>query len=708
MIARVFTGRWRIPVVLGFAVVVGLIFTALTVGPNPAKYKISAAATHVFIDTPKPTLASQELFPVWTLIRRGDLLSQNAVTPPVISRAAAIAGVRVQDIGSEARTTANVPLDLIQPGFEERAAEIADQGRKFSIETQSRQNTPILDIYTRAPTTEQAIRLANAEVTALQGELKRIAERDGILVNDRLRLRQMGAPQGGVVSSGMPMAIAVLAFLISAALAGGGLLYATRRRDQVGVLSREVPPAEDPWPHTSRLLPWMLALFLAVLWLMPFNDIQLTVQLPIDMKFDRLVLPFVFAVWALCWMVGGRLTPRLRPTWIHAAVGAFVLVAFLSVILQSQHLNRMLELEGSVKQLPLLMAYVSLFLMMSTSIRGNEVWPFLKYTLILSVVCGLGVIFEYRFKQNLFYEYSDKLLPGFFTVPHLDASAVDNIGRRMVRGPAALPLETVAMLAMALPIALVSAVHGKNWQMKLVYGLAACVVLAAAFCTYRKSALLAPMAVIATVAYFRRRELLKLAPLGLVLIMIIHVAAPGALGKTSSQFDPSQLGVSTVSDRSADYDAVRPDVWSHLLFGRGWGSYDWLTYRILDSEFLHRTIEMGLVGLAVYIAMILSVVFASRRMIGGRDPRWAPLALMGAASAMSFLVVSMLFDVLAFPHATYIFLYIAGLTSVVIKQRPHADGAAYTERDADVPGERVPRSVVRRTTRPRSAPATLR
>ena len=61
MIARVFTGRWRVPVVLAFAVVVGLVFTSLTVGPNPAKYKISAAATHVFIDTPKPSLCCSRL-----------------------------------------------------------------------------------------------------------------------------------------------------------------------------------------------------------------------------------------------------------------------------------------------------------------------------------------------------------------------------------------------------------------------------------------------------------------------------------------------------------------------------------------------------------------------------------------------------------------------------------------------------------------------
>ena len=139
----------------------------------------------------------------------------------------------------------------------------------------------------------------------------------------------------------------------------------------------------------------------------------------------------------------------------------------------------------------------------------------------------------------------------------------------MVRGPAALPLEAVAMLSMALPIALVGLMHSTSWRSRLLYGLAACLLLAAVFATYRKSALLAPISVVGTVAYFRRRELLRLAPLAFVLIIVIHIAAPGALGKTTTQFDPTRLGVTTVSDRAADYDAVRPDLWTHLLFGRG-------------------------------------------------------------------------------------------------------------------------------------------
>ena len=664
---RLLTGRLRVPFIAAVSVFAGFALAALTIYPPQ---KVSASSTQVLIDMPSPSVVNRDLFPVGTLIRRAELLGQVMTSDPLIEDAGRRAGVPASEIGYDSRISANVPVDLTQPGAEERAAQLAHSGKHYSIEVQSRVNTPVLDVYTRAPTPEQAERLATAAVAALDAHLAKLADSQGIPVNDRLRLRPLGRPYGAVVSGGMPIAIGVLAFLIGAGMTCALLVSLARRPDRPKRKLGPAPPISDPWPHTSRLLPWMLAGFLAVLWLVPFNDIQLTVHLPIDLKFDRLLLPFVFVMWAIGMMVGGRLAPRWEITWIHRAVGIFVLLAFFSVFLDARHLNQTLELEGAVKQLPLLLAYVSLFVMISTGIRSNEVWPFMKYTLALAVICALGVIYEYRFKQNLFYNWSDKLLPGFFTVPHIDAGAVDNIGRRMVRGPAALPLETVAMLAMALPIALVSTMQAKDWRGRVLYGFAACMLLAAAFATYRKSALLAPLSVIATVAYFRRRELLRLAPLALVLVVVIHVAAPGALGKTTTQFDPSQLGVSTVSDRAADYDAVRPDVWAHLLVGRGWGTYDWLTYRILDSEFLHRTIEMGALGLMAYVAMMLSVVLCSRRLIAGRDRTWAPMALMGSAAAISFLTVSTLFDVLAFPHPTYIFLYMAGLTAIVVKQRP--------------------------------------
>ena len=103
----------------------------------------------------------------------------------------------------------------------------------------------------------------------------------------------------------------------------------------------------------------------------------------------------------------------------------------------------------------------------------------MNYTLVLAVICALGMLFEYRTKLNLFYDLSDKLLPGFFTVDRYANGAVINIGRLKVSGPTAVPLEAVATLAMALPIAIVGLMYAQRWRNRVMYALAAGLLMGA-------------------------------------------------------------------------------------------------------------------------------------------------------------------------------------------------------------------------------------
>ena len=108
-----------------------------------------------------------------------------------------------------------------------------------------------------------------------------------------------------------------------------------------------------------------------------------------------------------------------------------------------------------------------------------------------------------------------------------NASVVDSLGRRTVEGPAAYGVELVTMLSIALPIAVLGILKSKTRTQYILYGLAIVVLVYAMFATNRKSALIAPVAVFLTLAYFRRRELLSLAPLGLVLAVTVVAVSPG-------------------------------------------------------------------------------------------------------------------------------------------------------------------------------------
>ncbi len=256
-------------------------------------------------------------------------------------------------------------------------------------------------------------------------------------------------------------------------------------------------PAEDrdSWPHTRRPLPWMIALFLAVIWLTPFDNIQLNASLPVELRLDRLVLPFLVVVWLLAMAAGGRRAPRLKMTWIHVALAGLLATAFLSVVTDAQYLNHTLELQLSLKKLPLIVSYVSLFVVVASGVRRSEVRPFLTYTLVLAVIVALGMILEYRTNQNVFWNLVGKALLGPVRAQRRTRRRrVDATGRGLVRGSAVVRLEAVAMLTMALPIGLVRVMQADRWRQRLIYGFAICILVAATLATYRKSALIAPVA----------------------------------------------------------------------------------------------------------------------------------------------------------------------------------------------------------------------
>jgi hypothetical protein len=732
LLPKWFPRRMTLPVAMALSAIIALGCAFLSANRvsllppkvQPRHMQVATASTHVLLDAQTSLITNQDLRTTnfSALVSRATLYGDLIASPTVRERIGKRLGVPADQISAIARLTAGIQREMREPDFEQRANQILVAKRPYKLDILADPNEPVLSIYAQAPSTPAAMALANAAVASLKDYLKAQAvanhsdPEQGVVVN------QLGSARGGVVDGKAAPEILVLTFLVVFGAALGLLLGgASVRRGWIaagtpgaGPAAAAPAPAHDParghgtgsavaavpapsrvrrrttrtrreavrslvnaggdWPRTTRVMPWMIAGFMLVLWLVPFNVIQLSASLPFDLKFDRLVLPFLFVTWILSLAAGGPAAPRVRVTLIHVGIATFIAAICLSIVVNASALHQSLELEMPVKKITLLVSFGLFFLIVASSVRRSEVPAFFKYTLVLSILTAIGTIWEYRFHYNVFYDLSNKLLPGFFQVATVDSWEVDDIGRLMIRGPAEHPLETVGMLSMAFPIALVGIIHSKERRARILYGLAACILLAAAISTYRKSALLAPISVAVTIAFFRRRELLRLAPLGAVSMVVIHALSPGALGSILFQLHPQRLGVSTVSDRTADYDAIRPDVWSHLLFGRGYGSYDHVAYRVLDSEILGRLVDSGVIGLGSLIFMLMCIVVAARPLIRARDPIWSPPALAVAGAAIAFLVLTFLFDVSSFPHTPYILMSLAGLLAVMRSQpveEPH-------------------------------------
>ncbi|MGI8730365.1 MAG: hypothetical protein ACR2LK_10315, partial [Solirubrobacteraceae bacterium] len=351
--------RTRTVVAIGAAgAAVAILCAALNIGLVGAsiptdRLQVATASAHYLVDTPGRSIAHERATPysLSSLVNRADLLAEVMVTPPVVERIARRAGIPPDAVAATTRTASSVPAALIEPNSEHRASDIAGSGREYSIVVQSRQTSAVLEVYTRAPTEELARRLAEASPAGLLDFLATEARRTRFTGEVPVDLEQAGRTVTRASVTRDRASVALLTFMFVFPLACGGLwaIVAWRRRTRgashvLPAWTRRAPaaagdddalPRNDDWPHTTRLMPWTLAVFIAVLWLVPFNEIQLNASLPIDLKFDRLVLPLVLAAWALALVAGGALAPRIRLTWFHAALAAFVVAARASVVLSA-------------------------------------------------------------------------------------------------------------------------------------------------------------------------------------------------------------------------------------------------------------------------------------------------------------------------------------------------------------------------------------
>jgi hypothetical protein len=553
--------------------------------------------------------------------------------------------------------------------------------------------TPVLTIYGQAPSAHAAIELVDTARNVLtrhvlnQETAQRQAEGEAAIV------RPLGPTVGGLVDPGVQWQL--MAFVFDLILAvGGSLLYALRLRGRRAARSADVLDmlddesfASDDWPHTNRILPWGLAGFMAMLFLVPFQSISL----PGGANLDRPLLVALALLWfcALA-LVSGAARPRVKLTGVHFAALAFFALCCLGVALNAGALANMDEVGLAAKKLALLFSYILFFVIVASVVRPREVPRYVALMVGLGAVLAVATIVEYRTHYNIFYSVWARLLP-VTTPSELDTS--DSIGRLNVLGPTDQPLELAAMLAMVLPFALMGSIEAATRRRRVLYAVAVGLLLAAGVATSRKTSLVAPAAAILLLAVYRPRTVIRsLLGLALVLGVLVHATSPGALGSVFEQLEPGHVNtVSTTTDRVARYDAVMPDIMSHLLIGRGYGSYDPHKYRILDNEYLGVVIAVGLLGLVGYAAILLAMMLLAHRTIRGPDPRRASLALASLASVGVILVVSALFDVFSFPHVPYLLFFVGGLIVALRNPSPVSPPAPEPARVLHTPLSQSPR-----------------
>lgn len=410
-----------------------------------------------------------------------------------------------------------------------------------------------------------------------------------------------------------------------------------------------------------------------MLWIVPFNAVTLPIPAPVDPTLDRFALAAVVGVWATTWLVArSSVVAPHRPTGIDVCLVGLLVIAVFSVLLNMERLIAIDELELAVKKVFLLFTFPALFLLVTTVVRASELRSWCVFVTVLAVLVAIGVIYEYRTGTNVFYNWTDKLLPGSFSVG--EPPEDPRYGRENVVGPTDSAIAAGTMLAMGLAFALTGLMQAGDAVRKGLYAVAATLILAASFGTLRKTGLVAPVAALIVLFAYRPRQMIRLLPLGLVMLVAIQFLAPGAISRVKAQF----LGgggfteQKSVEGRTDDYGPLKPDIVKNLPIGRGHGTYDPDRYRFVDNEYLGRIIETGVIGLVVYLLLILAVIRVAYRASRSRDPVRARVGIAAVAGAAVYGVTNAVFDALSFPQAPYLFFLIAGLA--VVAASPAEEG----------------------------------
>jgi hypothetical protein len=455
----------------------------------------------------------------------------------------------------------------------------------------------------------------------------------------------------------------------------------------------------DAFPHTKRPLPWFLAAFLAMLFFVPIGSTELKVNVGVDSHPDRLAVVVLVLAWF--WFGGDQrafLRTRRSKLFVTAAC-IFLALAIASLLLDAPRIINVGDFQLAEKRFALLGSFLVLSWFTLTALRWEDLRGFASYLIGLGVMMAFGMLVERHTGYNVFYEWSRMILGPIAKVavsPTIIHPSFDEGGRVTVVGPTSHGLAATAMLMMVLPFALVRFLDASARKSRWLNAAAVALLVAGATATDRKTALLVPIALVLYIACYRPRQMLRWAPLGIVVLaVLVHVAAPGALG---TLFNTSEaVNSSSTTHREGDFTDIRPDVLSHLALGRGFGTLNPeqpSVFRINDDEYLDEVWEVGAVGLFAFLWMILAPVAMARSTIRTRGPTVASLALASSGGCLAFLVVCALFDAFSFPQAPYMFFLVAALTTIA---------AAGPEGNVE-PARELVRQLAGRT--PRAAAAT--
>ena len=415
----------------------------------------------------------------------------------------------------------------------------------------------------------------------------------------------------------------------------------------------------------------LIGLFLLV-WLVPSRQYTLSVSLPFNLELYRAVLFLLIFAWAV-----GLLARRGRVD----AAGHGKALAALAIVMVVSFLANVGDIDQAegVKALSFLLSYVAVFLLIASTVETTaQAEKVIAWIVVGGTIVAVASLYEGTAGYNVF-DHLDAWIPALDQLPR-DVEALRG-GRLRVSGSSQHPIALGCALVMCVPLA----VHLARWATSRAASRAwaACgfLLAAGAAATISRTTVVMTVVMLGVAFYLYRSRLLRYWPLLAVLLVAVHLVAPGAIGGLYKSFFPEEGLVASVTGREGQLGSGRlsdvgpaQELWTEKpLLGHGPGTEividDPLVVSLgqlppeifFDNQYLNALVTLGAIGLLATAWFVwgaaIKTVRAARRATG----REASLLAACGLAASGFAFGMLFFDAFAFVQATLVFVAVAAL-----------------------------------------------
>jgi len=426
--------------------------------------------------------------------------------------------------------------------------------------------------------------------------------------------------------------------------------------------------------------PALLALLISVMLFVPIGRYSIPVSLPFDLELYRVAVAAVLALWAAALLVDPNVRLRRSPFEISLLIVFSATLGSIAV-----NVGRVAPLGSAVlKAITFFLSFLLVHYLLISIVRSRHtVEKLTKFLVAGTAGVAVFAVVEQRTGFNIFNHVATALPFLHFN----GAVEVDRYGLIRAVGSSAHPIELGVLLAMVIPLGLALTFgSGRRWFIPTA------ILLIGVMSAASRTPILVLVAAGLVLLWLQPRDVKRLLPLAVPLLIVVKLALPGSIATLKEAFFPKgglvqeQAAFHREGDpllqggRVRQFGPMLQEVGRTPLLGQGFATRQTgfdnplRNAPILDNQWLSSALEIGLVGVlgwaALFVGSARRLGQASRRRAGPEG--WLAAGL--AASIVGFGVAMFTFDAFKFIQVSFVFWILISLgASLLMSEREEAE-----------------------------------